>query len=438
MYLAVSVYFTHIKHVLEYVLRSAQNCELTCLLLVLLCVHLAGAFSEAPIDSNETDTQIAQLYTYAFSLDYRALSASDNVTTDFKSQLQKAFLAGVAGAWTDGPSLADANGALKLAYVLVSNFRPGSVVGNARSSGSVVADVYFTPPKGTTQQQLRQLASKAPGEFISSSSKLQEHLLGAEFLGQSAAGAGRSRRPLGPGGIAGIVTGVVLSAVAGLALALLLVRWRARRSAASAGIIISSSLPAAAGGRGGSSLRRISPLQWGRSGPIFNTDALPRPPTAAAAGGRPVGESVSNGSSAPGNDPLVTGSSTQSWQSEVPERVLHYNFMFYCVESQGGSAASSATHSGEGRSQQQQLRQLDGSGCGTQMTGVSIAAAAAAAAAGGLSSAGSSSDAGWLGVRRVEGAGTRRGSQSGSDRSSSRGGQRFSGRGADGRPIWLP
>jgi hypothetical protein len=406
---------------------------------------VAGAFSEAPIDSNETDTHIAQLYTYAFSLDFRTLSASDKTLNDFKTQLQKAFLAGVAGIWTDGPTLADPNGALKLAYVLVANVRPGSVVGNARSSGSVVADVYFTPPKGTTQQQLRQLASKAPGELISSSSKLQGLLLGADFLGQSAAAAGGRKQALGPKSIAGIVTGVVLAAVAVVSLALFLVRWRARRAAASASIIISSSTPAAAaaGGQRGASLMRFNPLGWGCRGPIFSSDSngcpARQPTTAAGAGaagsGRPMGESISNGSSAPGNDPLATGSSCQSWQSEVPERVLHYNFMFYCVESQNGSAASSATHSGSSGPHQQQM---NGAG-GAQGTGsVSIAAAAAAAAAAAPAREGSSSsDAGWLGVRRIEGGGARRGSGSGSDRSSSRGG-RFSGRGADGRPIWLP
>jgi hypothetical protein len=339
----------------------------------------------------------------------------------------------VAGVWTDGPTLADPNGALKLAYVLVANVRPGSVVGNARSSGSIVADVYFTPPKGTTQQQLRQLANKAPGELISSSSKLQGQLLGAELLGQSAAAAagGGRKAALGPGGIAGIVTGVVLTAVAIVALALFLVRWRARRAAASASIIISSSAPAtAAGGRWGTSslTRLMRPLDWGSRGPIFSTEGPPArhstAAAAAAAGGRPMGESVSNGSSAPGSDPLATGSSCQSWQSEVPERVLHYNFMFYCVESENGSAASG----GDWGPQQQ----LDAAG------GDSIAAAAAGAAP--KRDGSNSSDAGWLGVRRVAGGGGRRGSCSGagsSDRSSSRGG-RFSGRGADGRPIWLP
>lgn len=254
---------------------------------------IPGSFSEVPVAVNETDTQIAQLYTYTFNLDYRSLSDNDRAMADFKQQLQKAFLAGVAGVWEDGPSLADSTGALKLAYVLVANVRPGSVVSSARSAGSVLVDVYFTPPKGSTPLQLQKLADLAPADLISSSSTLQLHLLSGELVKQYSKDYHKS---MAAGAIAGIAVTVTVVVTAAVLLALMLPRWRARR-AGSTGSTADTGGSCCAG------------LVFG-GGPWGN-------PAAA------TGENAAEGGAA-------ALCSKEENGNNITDKVMHNNFLFYC------------------------------------------------------------------------------------------------------------
>jgi hypothetical protein len=149
------------------------------------------------------DKAQSRLFTYTFNMDYGSLAADKNAMTEFKTALQKAFLTGLASIWTDGPRLTDATGALRLAHATVKNVR----------SGSVIAEVLFVPPTGTSALHLEQLARFVPADLIASSEGLRSTLLLATTApGPARQGRQRGSGPkLAPAAIAGIAAGAVVA-----------------------------------------------------------------------------------------------------------------------------------------------------------------------------------------------------------------------------------
>lgn len=159
-------------------------------------------------------------FIYTFSMDAAPVIDNSVELARFTSELQRAFLAGTVEAWTDGPDLADALGALRLAHVSVTNIRPSS-------SNNLVADVTLTPPPNTSTEQLAQLSLLSPADLIASSSGLRKELVSSERLMPSTTNASRgSRKIIGGDAIIGVVIGCVGVLAAMLAAAVVVVRRR--------------------------------------------------------------------------------------------------------------------------------------------------------------------------------------------------------------------
>lgn len=170
-------------------------------------------------------------FTYAFDLDGDAITRSPVESMRFRSELQRAFLAGTVEAWSDGPDLADNLGALRLAHVTVSNIRtlPASSTSSGKDDNVVAADVTLLPPVGTTPVQLAQLAVLPPAELLLSSSKLRKELVSSERASLSGVAGEAAPRNKGLGGdvLIGVVIGCVGVFAAILAAAVVIVRRRA-------------------------------------------------------------------------------------------------------------------------------------------------------------------------------------------------------------------
>lgn len=163
----------------------------------------------------------AMTFTYTFSMDADAVTASPLGLARFKSELQRAFLAGTVEAWTDGPDLADSLGALRLAHVSVSDIR-------TNHNNNLIADVTLLPPDNTSHEQLAQLSLLPPAELILSSSSLRKDLMTGERSTAIAVSApSASRKILGGDAIIGVVVGCVGVLAAILAAVVVVVRRRA-------------------------------------------------------------------------------------------------------------------------------------------------------------------------------------------------------------------
>lgn len=176
-------------------------------------------FSSEPVD---VDASLAVAYTYRFDMDYGRLAASAPEMAEFRASLARAFLTGLATLWPEGGSLADASGALRLPHVSVERVR----------RGSVVADVVFSPPLGTSVGQMQALAGVPPAQLIASSSALRAALLDASLVTGGAGGngeseAGASSAVLSGGAIAGIVVGGAVGLAALVAVVVVAARRRA-------------------------------------------------------------------------------------------------------------------------------------------------------------------------------------------------------------------
>jgi hypothetical protein len=151
------------------------------------------------------------------------VTKSPSELANFKRELQRAFLAGVVEAWTSGPELSDALGALRLGHVAVSHIR--AIGGN----NNLAADVTLLPPPSTTSEQLSQLALLPPSELLLSSSALRKDLLSSERLSMPlGVDARRPSRRLSGDAIIGVVIGCV--GVLAAILAAVVVVMRRRRS----------------------------------------------------------------------------------------------------------------------------------------------------------------------------------------------------------------
>jgi hypothetical protein len=77
---------------------------------------IPGEYSEDPAT---VDRKASLTYTYTFQLDGESVVNSPLGSSRFRSELQRAVLAGTVEAWSEGPDMADTLGALRLAHVEV-------------------------------------------------------------------------------------------------------------------------------------------------------------------------------------------------------------------------------------------------------------------------------------------------------------------------------
>lgn len=170
-----------------------------------LCLISAGAIS----------------FSYTFSKGADALLANPVETERFKSEIQRAFLAGVVEAWTNGPDLADTAGALRLAHASVGPIR-------ANANNNAIVDVTLLPPTSTTPEQIAQLALLPPAELLAASSAVRKDLVSSEraptpFVHDQA----QHHKLLEGDAIIGVVIGAVGVVAAILAAIVVVVRRRA-------------------------------------------------------------------------------------------------------------------------------------------------------------------------------------------------------------------
>lgn len=224
----------------------------------------------------------AVTYTYQFSMDGNAVTKSPSELANFKRELQRAFLAGLAEAWTSGPELTDALGALRLGHVSVSHIR--AIGGN----NNLAADVTLLPPTSTTPEQLSQLALLPPAELLLAAAPLRKDLLSSERTSMPmGVEAARPHTTLNGDAIIGVVIGCVGVVAAILAAVVVVMRRRA------------STIDARCDGRSSvasddSEAQAHQALNTAGGGPVVPSDggahsAVTMAAAAAAAGDQPSG-----------------------------------------------------------------------------------------------------------------------------------------------------
>lgn len=159
-------------------------------------------------------------FAYTFSKDVDALLTNPVESERFKSEVQRAFLAGVVEAWTNGPDLADTAGALRLVHAIVGPIRA--------NANNVMIDVTLLPPPSTTPEQIAQLALLPPAELLAASSAVRKDLVSSERASASAVHDQAQQHKLLEGdAIIGVVIGAVGVVAAILAAIVVVVRRRA-------------------------------------------------------------------------------------------------------------------------------------------------------------------------------------------------------------------
>lgn len=176
------------------------------------------SFSEQTVDGTLTQT-----YIYTFAIDFNTLNSDPAAMAAFKENIRKAFLIGVSKVWI--VPVTNADGSLQLSRVTVTNVRPGSVV----------ADIMFKAPAGTSQDQLNNLTaivSQQPEKLFAGSS-YSSLVLGAKT---DSPGGASGPGGLSAGGIAGVVVGCIVGVIVAAAVMFLVLRHR-RPAAVEAGYL---------------------------------------------------------------------------------------------------------------------------------------------------------------------------------------------------------